>query len=149
MKVKILDKKFIPGVGLGPFDQDYIEISSNLYKQLIQLGFVIVEEPIIKENYNITNAKIVLNATTEIEDEVEDIPNDDSDIVIDEDTEVDEDIIEENEVEDIPNDEYSEKQLEEMTNKELKEIIENMDLELPKKPTKSNLIHVILNEELE
>ena len=67
MKVKIFDKKFIPGLGLGPFDKEYINIEINLFKQLKALGFNISEEPERKINY-VSEAQYSLNITPSFEE---------------------------------------------------------------------------------
>lgn len=132
MKVKILDKKFVPGVGQGPFNE-YIEVPRHIVRQLDQLGYRIVEEP--KTLAYTADAKAVL---AEIKKPVEEVVEPVIEEVV---AEVAEEPVVEEVVEAVP---YTLEELQELTNADLKEIILDAGLEVPTKDTKQNLIDVIL-----
>ena len=142
MKVKIFDKKFIPGLGLGPFDKEYINIEINLFKQLKALGFNISEEPERKINY-VSEAQYSLNITPSFEEITKESPEEKT--IVEETTTNDEAVLEiTNENQETIS--YSEDDLKEMTNKQLKDLLEELGGEIPKKDTKPNLIEAILGE---
>jgi len=139
MKVKILNKTFIPGVGKGPFNE-FIEVPRVVVRQLQQLNFKIIEET--KKVPYVNNVKEALKVAEPVEDTIEEVVEPVEEVV-----EPVEDTIEEvvEPVEEVvEGDEYTSEELYEFTNKDLKEILKDAGRDIPDHDTKKNLVEAIL-----
>ena len=143
----IYDKKYIPGLGNGPFKD--ILLPDNKAVQLKQLGIKIKEAsntiPIFKEVVHTLQPNLP-------EEVIEEVPFVEVEPVVEE-VLVPEEVIEESVVEEIIEEvptveetevELTEESLVELTNAQLKQILTDNGIEIPNKDTKASLIAEII-----
>lgn len=157
IRVTISDNRLIPSLGRGPFNNPIL-ISDQLYRQLKLAGYKIKKYVSNPENYienkfknEIKEVKNTVEKELIKEEVKEDITEPESSILP---TNVEETVNEEENIEDnsIESDEeetvgYTEEELNSMSAKELRKILDENSIEYKNNESKVNLIKIILENQ--
>jgi len=138
-RITIFDDKLIPGLGVGPIHN--VIVPNNVYSQLKTLGYNIM---ISEENINFTADALKALKEVPVEAVIEKVVEEV--LEVEEETPVVDEKVEETVVEEGT---YTEEELKEMTNSDLKEILILNEIEIPKNDIKANLIKAILGQPIE
>ena len=154
VRVTISDSKLIPTIGKGPINRP-IAITVGQYEMLKKFGFniKIVEESVAKiekvdEVQESTEETVVVEPEVESEEEVvEEAPVEEVEESTDEvsDEVAEEEVVEEAPVEESTDVAYTEEELEEATKKELKEILDERNVEYKYNATVAELRELALS----